>query len=116
MKEWNLSVPTGEEIVCIACSNSLICLGTTAYFIRVCSVFGIQKAIFSVPGPIVAMSAQNDCLMVAYHVAAPKNKDQSIDLCLVTFNGEWLSVVGFVFTHFLCVKGWCLVRNKLVVH
>lgn len=105
MKEWNLSVPTGEEIVCIACSNNLISLGTTAYFVRVCSVFGIQKAIFSVPGPIVAMSAQNDNLMIAYHAAAPKNKDQSIDLCLVSFKGERMSfvVAGFVFTLVFCV-------------
>lgn len=87
MKEWNLSVPTGEEIVSIACSDSLVCLASSAYFVRVCSVYGIQRAVFMVPGPVVAMSAHSNNLLVAYHVGAPRNKDQNIDLFLITFDG-----------------------------
>lgn len=89
MKEWNLSVPPGEEIVCIACSNSLICLATSAYFVRICSIFGIQKAVFAIPGPVVTMSAQGNNLLIAYHVAPPRNKDQSIDVLLITVEGNF---------------------------
>lgn len=87
MKEWNLSVPMGEEIVCIACSSNLICVATNVYFVRICSTFGTQKAVFAVPGPVVSMSAQGFILLVAYHSATPRNKDQSINLMLLRLEG-----------------------------
>lgn len=87
MKEWNLTVPTGEEIVCIACSSRLVCAATSAYFVRVCSTYGIQRVVFAVPGPVVSMSAQDCNLLLAYHSAAPRNKDQSINAMLIRQEG-----------------------------
>lgn len=100
-KEWILTVPTGEEIVCIAASSNLICLATSAYFVRICSVFGIQRAVFTVPGPVIAISAQNYNILVAYHAAAPRNKDQSVDVILVTIEGNFYCKIVKNFCKFL---------------
>lgn len=88
IKEWNLGVPAGEEIVCVACSSSLVCVATNVYFVRVCSTYGIQRAVFCVPGPVVSMAAQNFNLLIAYHSAAPRNKDQNINVMLVSLEGS----------------------------
>lgn len=88
IKEWNLTIPTGEEIVCIACSRNLICIATGAYFVRICTTYGIQKAVFAVPGPVLSMAAQNCNLLIAYHSAAPRSNDQNISLMLVRLEGN----------------------------
>lgn len=88
VKEWNLVMPAGEEIVCIGCSNSLVCVATNTYFVRVCSTYGIQKSVFAVPGPVVSMAAQNCDVFVVYHNAAPRNKDQSMQGMLVRLEGK----------------------------
>lgn len=103
IKEWNLTVPTGEEIVCIACSSNLICLATSAYFVRVFTTYGIQKGVFAISGPIVAMSAQNSNLLIAYHAAAPRNKDQCMEIILVTLEGDFcLFFCCILVVYFFC--------------
>lgn len=86
-REWNLSLPEEEEIICIASSNCLVCFATSNYLIHVCSVFGTQKAVVSIPGPLVSMSAHSYYLLVAYHDSAPRKGDQCIKLMLVKLEG-----------------------------
>lgn len=85
-KEWSLTVE-GEEIVCVACSKNLLCFATTNYFIRVCSIYGIQKSIFRIPGPVISMAAFNNYLLVAYHSGSIRKMDQCININLVKLEG-----------------------------
>ncbi|KAF2895708.1 hypothetical protein ILUMI_10488 [Ignelater luminosus] len=86
-KEWSLSLPEEEEIICIASSNCLVCFATSNYLIHICSVFGTQKAVVSIPGPLVSMSAHGYFLLVAYHDGAPRKGDQCIKSMLVKLEG-----------------------------
>jgi chromosome transmission fidelity protein 4 len=42
-------------------------VATSSRLVRLFSVGGIQKDIFSIPGPIVSMAAHSNQLFVAYH-------------------------------------------------
>ncbi|KAF5273925.1 hypothetical protein FQA39_LY01040 [Lamprigera yunnana] len=88
-KEWNINIPEeqDEEIVCIACSENLVCLGTSIHFIRVFSIFGTQKSLFSVPGPLVCMSARSNMLLSAYHYSSSRKNDQCINTTLTKLEG-----------------------------
>ncbi|KAK9890820.1 hypothetical protein WA026_012163 [Henosepilachna vigintioctopunctata] len=86
-KEWTLNVDDNEEIVAIAASDQLICIGLSNSIIRVCAVYGTQRAIFSIPGPIVAMSTYKEDIMVAYHSGAIRNGDQCISFKLIRLEG-----------------------------
>ncbi|KAG5888708.1 hypothetical protein JTB14_035773 [Gonioctena quinquepunctata] len=86
-KEWNLKLIATEEIMVVAASESLICIGLANYIVRICSVYGTQRAVISIPGPILSMAAFKNLLMVAYHHAAVSNGDQSVSIKLYKFEG-----------------------------
>lgn len=89
-KEWNLNMKSLEEIVCIASSDELVCVGLSNYLIRVCGCYGMQRAIFSVPGPLVSMAAFKNMILVAYHGGAVRNSDQVICFKLIKLEGTAL--------------------------
>lgn len=76
-----------EEIILIATSEKLVCFAMSNYVIRICSIFGNQRAVVSIPGPLVSMSAYYNVLMVAYHVAGVRDEDQCINVKLITLEG-----------------------------
>lgn len=76
-----------EEIILIATSEKLVCFAMSNYIIRICSVYGNQRSVVSIPGPLVSMSAFNNILMVAYHVAGVRDEDQCINIKLITVEG-----------------------------
>ncbi|CAG9772524.1 unnamed protein product [Ceutorhynchus assimilis] len=86
-KEWSLKVEEYEDIILVAASENLVCFATTNYLVRVCSIFGTQRAMVSVPGPLVCMSAFKNVLMVAYHAGGIRNGDQCINVKLFKFEG-----------------------------
>lgn len=77
-----------EEIILIATSENLICFAMSNYIVRVCSIFGNQRGVVSIPGPVVSMSTYKNILLVAYHVAGVRDEDQCISLRLITFEGK----------------------------
>ncbi|GJQ71634.1 hypothetical protein Trydic_g11333 [Trypoxylus dichotomus] len=92
IKEWSLNVEEGKEITCIAASSKLICFSTSNYLVHICTVYGTQKAVISIPGPIISMAAYEDVLLLAYHGSSPRKDDQCINMMLVRFEG--MSVVN----------------------
>ncbi|KAK9692495.1 Minichromosome loss protein, Mcl1, middle region [Popillia japonica] len=92
VKEWSLKVEDGREILCIAASSKLVCFSTSNYLVHLCTVYGTQKAVISIPGPVVSMAAFEDVLLIAYHTSLPRKDDQCISMMLVRFEG--LSVLN----------------------
>ncbi|XP_065173961.1 LOW QUALITY PROTEIN: WD repeat and HMG-box DNA-binding protein 1 [Atheta coriaria] len=87
-KQWTLNAPGEDiEIVSLAASHNLICFGTNKYQIHVCTIYGVQKAVFSVPGPIICTSACGYVLMVAYHAGNWRKTDQNVEVLLVNLEG-----------------------------
>lgn len=76
-----------EEIILITTSEHLVCFAMSNYIIRICSIFGNQRAVVSIPGPPVSMSAFNNVLMVAYHVSGARDEDQCINIRLISLEG-----------------------------
>ncbi|XP_008197856.2 WD repeat and HMG-box DNA-binding protein 1 [Tribolium castaneum] len=88
-KEWVLKLEEDatEEIVLVSASENLICFATNSYIVRVCSIFGTQRGIVSVPGPLVSMASFQNSVLVAYHSGSVRNGDQCINIKLIAFNG-----------------------------
>lgn len=66
-KEWSISMPDDEEIQCVTLGEGWIAVATELRNIRLFSVAGVQKEIFTLPGPVVCMSGHQNQLMVVYH-------------------------------------------------
>lgn len=86
-KDWILKMDEFEEIILIANSEQLVCFAMSNYIVRICSIFGNQRAVVSIPGPLVSMSAFNNVLMVAYHISGVRDEDQCINIRLIILEG-----------------------------
>lgn len=82
-REWAMPMPGLEEILCVAASDKLVAVATDARFLRVFSAMGTQREILSIAGPVVALAAHGDRILVAYHSSPPVSDDQQISMLLV---------------------------------
>ncbi|KAI1237476.1 hypothetical protein IHE44_0013550 [Lamprotornis superbus] len=70
-KEWTVDMPKDEEIEAICLGQGWAACATTALLVRVFTVGGVQREIFSLPGPVVSMAGHGEQLMVVYHRGTP---------------------------------------------
>ncbi|XP_057657701.1 WD repeat and HMG-box DNA-binding protein 1 [Diorhabda carinulata] len=87
-KEWMLKVEETEEIISVTASENLIGFAMGNYIIRVASVYGTQRAVLSIPGPVISMAAFKDLLMIAHHTSGVRKGDQCINVRLIKFEGQ----------------------------
>lgn len=81
-REWSMTMPNCEEIICVAASEKLVTVATDARYLRLFSAMGTQREVLSLSGPIVALSAHADRILAAYH-ANSATEDQHISLMLI---------------------------------
>ncbi|NXL01314.1 WDHD1 protein, partial [Mesembrinibis cayennensis] len=66
-KEWTVDMPKDEDIEAICLGQGWAACATSALLVRVFTVGGVQKEIFSLPGPVVSMAGHGEQLMIIYH-------------------------------------------------
>lgn len=93
-REWSMSMPNCEEILCVSASSKLVAVATDARFLRIFSAMGTQREIVSLPGPVLALAAHDDRVVVAYHSAAA-SEDQHISIMLLQAIGLSLRCQDF---------------------
>lgn len=60
-------MPKDEDIEAICLGQGWAACATSALLVRVFTVGGVQKEIFSLPGPVVSMAGHGEQLIVIYH-------------------------------------------------
>lgn len=81
-REWSMSMPNCEEILCVTASSKLVAVATDARLLRIFSVSGTQREVLSIPGPIVSLAAHKDRIAIAYH-RSPASENQHISMMLI---------------------------------
>lgn len=81
-REWSVPMPNCEEILCTAASEKLVAVATDVRYVRLFSVMGTQREVLSLSGPVLALAAHMDRVMVAYHSSSP-SEDQHISILLI---------------------------------
>lgn len=66
-KEWSVPLPEGEEIEAVTLGDGWVAVATDQRLVRVFSVGGLQKEVFSIPGPVVTMAGHTHQLILVYH-------------------------------------------------
>lgn len=96
-REWSTSLPAGEEALALAVGESWLAVATSRRLLRVFSVAGLQRAVLSLPGPIVCMAGHGGKLLLAFHLAMGIPGEQSIGYGLLAIDRrspvgyEWLA-------------------------
>ncbi|KAJ8308558.1 hypothetical protein KUTeg_013432 [Tegillarca granosa] len=87
-KEWTISLPDNEEIQAITIGEGWIAIATDSRMVRIITVGGIQKQIFSIAGPVVCMAAHSNQLLVVYHRGTGIPGDQCLGVILQYVDGS----------------------------
>ncbi|XP_057282305.1 WD repeat and HMG-box DNA-binding protein 1 [Pezoporus wallicus] len=82
-KEWTVDMPKDEDIEAICLGQGWAACATSALLVRVFTVGGVQKEIFSLPGPVVSMAGRGEQLMVIYHRGTGFDGDQCLGVQLM---------------------------------
>ncbi|NXI54311.1 WDHD1 protein, partial [Chloroceryle aenea] len=82
-KEWTVDMPKDEDIEAVCLGQGWAACATTALLVRVFTVGGVQKEIFSLPGPVVSMAGHGEQLMVIYHRGTGFDGDQCLGVQLM---------------------------------
>lgn len=92
-------MPKDEDIEAVCLGQGWAACATSALLVRVFTVGGVQKEIFSLPGPVVSMAGHGEQLMVIYHRGTViSSVSFEVGLCF-----QSLSVTGF--------KYWLICSN-----
>ncbi|XP_048732901.2 WD repeat and HMG-box DNA-binding protein 1-like [Ostrea edulis] len=86
-KEWTIPMDDGEEIEAVTVGEDWIAVTTSDRVVRIFSLGGLQKDIFSIPGPIVCLSAHTNQLLIVYHRGMGLPGDQCLGVHLMTVEG-----------------------------
>ena len=66
-KEWIVDLPAGEDVRAVVLGQGWAAAATSALTLRLFSVGGVQKELYSLPGQVVSMAAHGEQLLVVYH-------------------------------------------------
>ncbi|XP_060117825.1 WD repeat and HMG-box DNA-binding protein 1 [Heteronotia binoei] len=82
-KEWTVDMLQDEDIQAVCLGQGWAACATSALLIRVFTVGGVQKEIFSLPGPVVSMAGHGEQLLVVFHRGTGFDGDQCLGVQLV---------------------------------
>lgn len=94
-KEWTYDMPDGDNIQAITVSDNWAAVATANRQIRIFSIGGLQRHVFTLPGDVVSLSSHKDKLLVAYHRGlSPMPGDQCMGVFLIKVgHGLMLKVI-----------------------
>uniref|UniRef100_A0A4W3IBA0 WD repeat and HMG-box DNA-binding protein 1 n=1 Tax=Callorhinchus milii TaxID=7868 RepID=A0A4W3IBA0_CALMI len=84
-KEWMMVMPKGENIQAVCLGKGWAAVSTDAQIIRIFSIGGVQKEIFSLAGPVVSMTGHGQQLLVSHHRGIGFDGDQCLGIQLMEF-------------------------------
>uniref|UniRef100_H3DN87 WD repeat and HMG-box DNA-binding protein 1 n=1 Tax=Tetraodon nigroviridis TaxID=99883 RepID=H3DN87_TETNG len=84
-KEWMVDLPQGEDAKALCLGQGWAAVATTALMLRLFSIGGVQREIFSLPGPVVCMVGHGEQLLVVYHRATGFDGEQALGVQLLQF-------------------------------
>lgn len=69
-KDWTVDMLQDEDIEAVCLGQGWAACATSSLLLRVFTIGGVQKEIFSFPGPVVSMAGHGEQLLVVFHKGA----------------------------------------------
>ncbi|XP_066198427.1 WD repeat and HMG-box DNA-binding protein 1 [Saccopteryx leptura] len=82
-KEWIVDMPQNEDIEAICLGQGWAAAATSALLLRLFSIGGVQKEVFSLLGPVVSMAGHGEQLFIVYHRGTGFDGDQCLGVHLL---------------------------------
>ncbi|KAM8894853.1 WD repeat and HMG-box DNA-binding protein 1 isoform 2-T2 [Spinachia spinachia] len=82
-KDWMVDLPAGEEARALCLGGGWAAVATSALMLRLFSVGGVQREVFSLQGNVVCMAGYGEQLLIVYHRAPGFDGDQALGVQLL---------------------------------
>uniref|UniRef100_A0A2K5EDH7 WD repeat and HMG-box DNA-binding protein 1 n=1 Tax=Aotus nancymaae TaxID=37293 RepID=A0A2K5EDH7_AOTNA len=82
-KEWMIDMPQNEDIEAICVGQGWTAAATSALLLRLFTIGGVQKEVFSLAGPVVSMAGHGEQLFIVYHRGTGFDGDQCLGVQLL---------------------------------
>ncbi|TRY65226.1 hypothetical protein DNTS_002934 [Danionella cerebrum] len=92
-KDWMLDLPKGEDVRALCLGLGWAAVATSAQLVRLFSISGVQKEIFSLSGAVVCMAGHGEQLLIAYHRGTGFDGDQALAVQLITLGRKKRQVI-----------------------
>uniref|UniRef100_A0A3P8YHJ0 WD repeat and HMG-box DNA-binding protein 1 n=1 Tax=Esox lucius TaxID=8010 RepID=A0A3P8YHJ0_ESOLU len=92
-KEWMVDLPKGEDVRAVCLGQGWAAAATSALMLRLFSIGGVQRELFSLPGPVVCMAGYGEQLLIVYHRGTGFDGDQALGVQLLLFGRNRQQVI-----------------------
>ncbi|XP_061468494.1 WD repeat and HMG-box DNA-binding protein 1 isoform X2 [Rhineura floridana] len=82
-KEWTVDMLQDEEVEAVCLGQGWAACATSTLLLRLFTVAGVQKEIFSIPGPVVSMAGHGDQLLLVFHRGTGFEGEQCLGVQLI---------------------------------
>ncbi|KAK2878995.1 hypothetical protein Q8A67_019786 [Cirrhinus molitorella] len=82
-KDWIVDLPKGEDVRALCLGQGWAAVATSALMVRLFSIGGVQKEIFSLPGAVVCLAGHGEQLLIVYHRGTGFDGDQALGVQLL---------------------------------
>ncbi|KAM6942961.1 WD repeat and HMG-box DNA-binding protein 1 [Xenentodon cancila] len=93
-KEWMVDLPKGEDVKALCLGQGWAAVATSALMLRLFSIGGVQRELFSLPGPVVCMAGHGEQLLVVHHRATAFDGEQALGVQLLQFSRSKRQIIG----------------------
>ncbi|KAF4522523.1 hypothetical protein B566_EDAN009970 [Ephemera danica] len=80
---WSIDLPEDEEVVGLAASEDFIAVATNLQYLRLLTIGGVQREVYSIPGRFLCMAASKSKLMIVSHASPAMGSDQNLQFMLL---------------------------------
>ncbi|KAK7103194.1 WD repeat and HMG-box DNA-binding protein 1-like [Littorina saxatilis] len=87
-KEWSVIMPEGETVQAVTAGEGWIAAATSSRMVRIFTVAGVQRSTFTLPGPVVCLTAHRQHLMAVYHAGMGLPGDQNLACRMLNVKGQ----------------------------
>ncbi|XP_037104010.1 WD repeat and HMG-box DNA-binding protein 1 isoform X2 [Syngnathus acus] len=93
-KEWMLDLPKGEDAKALCLGQGWAAVATNALMVRLFSIGGVQREIFSLPGAVVCMAGHGEHLLIVYHRGTGFDGEQALAVQLLQFGRKQRQIIN----------------------
>ncbi|XP_077569756.1 WD repeat and HMG-box DNA-binding protein 1 [Stigmatopora nigra] len=93
-KEWMVDLPKGEDARALCLGQGWAAIATSALMVRLFSIGGVQKEIFSLPGSVVCMAGHGEQLLIVYHRGTGFDGEQALGVQLLQFGRKRKQIIN----------------------
>ncbi|KAM9860393.1 WD repeat and HMG-box DNA-binding protein 1 [Aulostomus maculatus] len=93
-KEWIVDLPKGEDVRALCLGQGWAAVATSGLMLRLFSIGGVQREVFSLSGPVVCMVGHGEQLLIVFHRGTGFDGEQALGVQLLEIGRKRRQIIN----------------------